>query len=59
MKRQNKMIIRLKDTDEVIAVVEGYSKLDVMDKIAYAEQEDLSGGEDDWYTRRNKVCYRV
>ena len=47
MKRQNKMIIRLKDTDEVIAVVEGYSKLDVMDKIAYAEQEDLSGGEDE------------
>ncbi len=47
MKRQNKMIIRLKDTDEVIATVEGYSNLSVNDKIAYAEQEDLSGGEDE------------
>ena len=47
MKRQNKMIIRLKDTNEVIATVVGYSNLSVNDKVAYAEQEDLSEGEDE------------
>ncbi len=45
MKRQNKTIIRLNDTNEIVALVRG-NLVTVVDKIAYAEQEDLSDDEE-------------